>query len=401
MPADIDSKTTETTKSDDKTKKTEKDEKTEKDGKKTDEKTEKADDKEKTAATDEKTADKLFTKSNIIIVLWFLGTYLVVSSIMGLTSTNYSVPNDRIVIITRMIDFIILIFLVIGLIISYFYKSDEDKEKIVENLYRSLVEYMDKPITIVTVAVFLCVFYMLIMLIGIPMDRNKPVTVRLVENVAWIFIALLLIAGFFKYVLHISMSELLENGFEKLWKADEKSAESTDDEESQTKKKASKSDGKNEVFNISNNLYTYDDAQAACKSLNSRLATYEEVENAYNDGAEWCNYGWSDNQSIYFPTQKSTWDKLQKTKNHKNDCGRPGVNGGYIDNPHVRFGANCYGVKPPPTEKERTYMAADKTSIAPKTPEETLAEQKVKFFKKHRSEFIRLNSFDSNKWSAL
>ena len=41
------------------------------------------------------------------------------------------------------------------------------------------------------------------------------------------------------------------------------------------------------------------------------------------------NYGWSDGQMAYFPTQKDTWDKLQKNPNTKHACGRPGVNGVY------------------------------------------------------------------------
>ena len=33
----------------------------------------------------------------------------------------------------------------------------------------------------------------------------------------------------------------------------------------------------------------------------------------------------------YF-TQISTWKKLQTIDGHKNDCGRPRINGGYIEN---------------------------------------------------------------------
>ena len=101
-----------------------------------------------------------------------------------------------------------------------------------------------------------------------------------------------------------------------------------------------------EVFNISNNLYSYEDARNVCSSYGARLATYDEVEAAYVDGGEWCNYGWSDNQMALFPTQKDTWSKLQMSKDHKHDCGRPGINGGYIENPTFEFGANCYGTKP-------------------------------------------------------
>ena len=39
---------------------------------------------------------------------------------------------------------------------------------------------------------------------------------------------------------------------------------------------------KEEVFNISNNLYSYQDAKAVCKAMGSRLATYDEIEDAYN-----------------------------------------------------------------------------------------------------------------------
>ena len=41
-----------------------------------------------------------------------------------------------------------------------------------------------------------------------------------------------------------------------------------------------------------------------------------------------------------------TWKKFQKIEGHEHDCGRPGLNGGYIKNPNVRFGVNCYGTNP-------------------------------------------------------
>ena len=61
-----------------------------------------------------------------------------------------------------------------------------------------------------------------------------------------------------------------------------------------------------QVFNIPGNHYTYDDAKAMCKAYNAELATYDQVEQAYNLGADWCNYGWSDGQMALFPTQKQT-----------------------------------------------------------------------------------------------
>ena len=41
-----------------------------------------------------------------------------------------------------------------------------------------------------------------------------------------------------------------------------------------------------------------------CQGLGARLATYDEIEKAYNAGAEWCNYGW----------QKIKWHIFQHKK---------------------------------------------------------------------------------------
>jgi hypothetical protein len=72
----------------------------------------------------------------------------------------------------------------------------------------------------------------------------------------------------------------------------------------------------------------------------------DEVQKAYDQGANWCNYGWTDGQQALYPTQLETYRKLQKTESHKEDCGKPGVNGGYFANKELRFGVNCFGKKP-------------------------------------------------------
>jgi len=102
-----------------------------------------------------------------------------------------------------------------------------------------------------------------------------------------------------------------------------------------------------EVFHISDNKFTYDDAAAVCAAYDSQLATLEQILDAYNHGAEWCGYGWSAGGMALYPTQKGTWDALQQEADQKKRtaCGRPGVNGGYFD-PSSKFGVNCFGIKP-------------------------------------------------------
>ena len=153
-----------------------------------------------------------------------------------------------------------------------------------------------------------------------------------------------------------------------------------------------------QVFNIPGNDYVYPDAKALCSAYGSRLATYKEVEDAYKGGAEWCNYGWSEGQMALFPTQQKTWDKLQKIEGHENDCGRPGINGGYMKNPAVRYGVNCYGYKPQMTAEEEELMAT--SPIYPKTKKDIAMEQRVQYWKDKLSSVL-VSPFNHTSWSKI
>jgi hypothetical protein len=100
-----------------------------------------------------------------------------------------------------------------------------------------------------------------------------------------------------------------------------------------------------EVYHLSNNMYTYEDAANACKKYGGKLATRAQLEDAYKNGANWCSYGWSDNGEAYFPIQQSYYSKLKGA--NKKACGKVGINGGVFRNKSLKFGANCYGPRPP------------------------------------------------------
>jgi len=103
-----------------------------------------------------------------------------------------------------------------------------------------------------------------------------------------------------------------------------------------------------EVFYVSGNNWTYEEAPAVCAALKSELASYDQLQEAFMQGAEWCGYGWSQGGMALYPTQQSTWNALQQepVETKRTACGHPGVNGGYFD-PSLKFGVNCFGVKPP------------------------------------------------------
>lgn len=153
----------------------------------------------------------------------------------------------------------------------------------------------------------------------------------------------------------------------------------------------------NQVFNIPGNTYGYEDAKTLCSAYGARLASYNEIEDAYGKGAEWCNYGWSDNQLALFPTQKKTYNNLQQVKGHENDCGRPGINGGYIANPHVKFGVNCYGHKPDMTQEEEELMETN--SPYPVTKKDLAMENRVAYWQTQIGNIL-VSPFNSETWSS-
>jgi hypothetical protein len=155
---------------------------------------------------------------------------------------------------------------------------------------------------------------------------------------------------------------------------------------------------KKQVFNIPGNYYNYTNAKALCQAYGAKLATYQQIEDSYKNGAEWCNYGWSDGQMALFPTQQNTFDNLQNIQGHENDCGRPGINGGYMANPQLRFGVNCYGNKPKITSEEEELMKT--TTPYPETAEDIAFQKQVDFWKT-KVDDILVSPFNYNTWGSF
>jgi hypothetical protein len=153
-----------------------------------------------------------------------------------------------------------------------------------------------------------------------------------------------------------------------------------------------------EVFNVNKNDYSYYDAEPLCRALGAELATYDQVKDAWSKGADWCNYGWVKGQVAVYPTQKDTYNKLQKgPEDEREACGNPGVNGGYFDNPEMKFGVNCYG--PKPEESAADEAALMKNGTIPKTPASLKVDQKTQEFKDNLST-TTVSPFNSKKWAA-
>lgn len=149
-----------------------------------------------------------------------------------------------------------------------------------------------------------------------------------------------------------------------------------------------------EVFHISDQIYTYEEAKCKCEAYGAKLATKNQMIEAYNKGADWCTYGWCIGEEAFYPTQKCTFDKMQRLpKNQRYTCGFPGLNGGKF-NKHVRFGINCFGIKPKGhILKNNTKYCNDK--------QKNFCDKPQNYDYSHKLGSDNISSFNNDYWSEF
>lgn len=146
-----------------------------------------------------------------------------------------------------------------------------------------------------------------------------------------------------------------------------------------------------QVFNIKNNIYTYDDSAAVCGAFGAEVATIDQLIAAHKAGADFCNVGWLKDGLAAYPIQYSTWKTLQDNVPEKRGmCGTPGINLARND-PNLLYGVNCYGVKPAPkgNEKIKQSLISDK---------QMAINAKIAEFQKNMNS-IGISSFNQDNWS--
>jgi hypothetical protein len=264
------------------------------------------------------------------------------------------------------------------------------------NMYNSLNNYILNPIVFIIILLVVVVYYAFSSHLdskssGLGNDDNGGSNVMGIIIVA-ILIVLILVNAF-QYFFSINVTAYIKDLFTPITKVDIVVDQSTYQSSSVPLIKFKK-----QVFNIPGNYYNYENAQALCQAYGADLANYEQIEKAYNNGAEWCNYGWSKDQLALFPTQSKTYNTLQTIPGHENDCGRPGVNGGYIANQNVKFGVNCYGNKPKITTEEDDLMKT--SSPYPETAKDLAFQKRVDFWKNNVDEIL-VSPFNHNTWGSF
>lgn len=349
-------------------------------------KEDKEDTEEKETKTPKEVINKIFSETNVTVILWFITIYLLLMRTLGLFR------QDDLSVQVKLLDFVFLLVL-LSLIFNDFYGlSKENRQEPLYSAFSRFKTFLNDYNSIFTVFLMNVGLYIIVRLFQLDVN-NLPSTINFVYLLLIFTLVFLFVIFIVQELFGVPVVDDVYKAFGKY--LDEESEEEDEETAEEQQKKISGE----EVYNISNNLYTYEEAPHVCQAFNGRLATYDEIEESYNNGGEWCNYGWSQDQMAYFPTQKDTWSKMQINKENKNACGRPGINGGYMANPNLKFGVNCYGIKPDPSDHEQNMMIANRDRVYPRGKAQTAIDKKVQFWKENADKLLTINGYNKDNWS--
>lgn len=383
--------------------------------------------------------NQIFTKSTTSILIAAASLYILFLGIVELSRPDMTM-DPAILASNRRIDITVVIIFIAALIYYYMTMTPEQQKYWGSTVLHDFKVYYNDPMALPWFVVHMFTFYLFIYIFGISMKPNeKPFSILVVEVKLFIWLASLLIVDFFIFVLKVPIIDDLYSWMGKWWHSlpsDTTGSEIISGHEilglrhehkgvditpapyisgsgsgivlgvgssvhfdaSQCPTAPAPTE-KKEVFHVGNNKYTYEEARETCSALNATLATYDQLEEYYNKGGEFCAYGWSEGQMALFPTQQSTIDRLKKKKGHENDCGRKSINGGFFANPYLQFGANCYGVKPLPTDAQLAMMNMQNLT---ESKQDVDIKNKADFYNKNKVAITQqqnISSFNKNRWS--
>lgn len=261
-----------------------------------------------------------------------------------------------------------------------------------DNVNDNLYKKAKNPIIFAVLVSIIIIYVLIFNYLGISHTTSKTINsgpgVKVIELILWGVFLFLIFVNALQYFFEIDFKTSISNMF-----GDNPQI----DVDVLPNKSFENNMQKNEVFHVGDNIYTYKEAKVLCNAHDGELASYNQIEKAYNNGAEWCSYGWSKEQMALYPTQKSTYERLKGDPSSKNNCGRPGINGGYIKNPNAKFGVNCFAKKEKPTDLERNIMKMQSTT--PNMPL-TKENKKLDFYKRNINKIVK-KPFNSDRWSSF
>lgn len=267
---------------------------------------------------------------------------------------------------------------------------------ITQDFYNTLNNIGSNPFILVILIIIILIYYIIFAFLGNSNNNSENFSkgsFLFLEAILWALLILLVFINGLSYFFNINFVTELKNIFDE---EPEIKIKSTIDQDLSSN--FLNSNNFKEVYHIPGNKFTYHDAKAVCKAFDGELASYKQLLEEQNKGASWCSYGWTKDQLGLYPTSQSDFNKLQEKKGHEYDCGLPGINGGYVSNPYIKLGSNCYGYKPKISDLESSLLKNN--NLTPKSEKEKLFDERVNYWKNRIGNII-ISPFNTNNWYKI
>tara|TARA_A100001015_G_scaffold319976_1_gene444737 strand:+ start:791 stop:1714 length:924 start_codon:yes stop_codon:yes gene_type:complete len=283
---------------------------------------------------------------------------------------------------------------------------------LISDFYDPINNFTSNPFVLLILIIILIFYYIIFAFLGSSSNENSEKNSAFVffESILMTIVIVLIFTNALAYFYNINIIEEIKK-FIQEYPKDEiidydedtsfnniQNTRKKNNQETNTQTPINTEESKKEVYHIPGNNFTYHDAKAVCKAFNSELATFEDLQKSQKKGASWCSYGWSQDKLALYPTSEYDWKKLQKTSDKKYACGLPGINGGYLDNPYAKLGANCFGIKPYKSKLELEILK-DKNNL-PKSEKELLFNKRVDYWKE-RIGNVLVYPFNNKNWYMI
>src|SRR5210317_325138 len=141
--------------------------------------------------------DSVFNQNNLIIVGWFVGVYLVVYLGLGIFYKKKGEESSFKKNAKKIVDFLFVILLVFMLITFFYLLSKDEQNQYTEDIYNTIISYLDNPYSLLPIIAILIAFYVVIYLFRIPLDENKPFSVSFIEGLLWVTLVIIVLVQFF------------------------------------------------------------------------------------------------------------------------------------------------------------------------------------------------------------
>ena len=171
----------------------------------------------------------------------------------------------------------------------------EDKTKLEEITGKLHNKYIGVgPMLLIGIIALIIIYYYIFSSLGNNDDGSASGIKVFFETTLWLLFIVLLLLNGVSYIFGIDLIKTLNLNFDsERGHIDDSGQRLTEGEDEDTDTDTDDDDElrimlKDQVFHLPENKYNYDDAKAVCKAYGARLASYDEMSEAYDKGADWC-----------------------------------------------------------------------------------------------------------------